>query len=355
MTSRIRTEVPVRRLLAALAVLVLAGCAADAVTPSRAAVVNGVAIPVRSLRTEVDAVRREAGAQGLSRADLDGGRLTRLVLEQRIATELILSGARHEGVEVGEGEVDQRLVQLQAEAQASGVPFAEFLRQRNLLESTVRSQLRTDLAARRVAEHLVPGRPDAELRAELERDRDRFLQLEVRHVLVADEATARRVRTELERTGDWDRIARERSADLATRDRGGSIGVVSRGRTIPEFERAAFALAAQGGCRGRTGACQSPLSQPVRTQLGWHVLQVTAVRLPSLQEVRSQLEGSELDQRRQQAFLDWYRELAAGAEIRVNPRFGRWDRDQRHIVDAETPLRTEPPPPAAAPGSAPQP
>src|SRR4030095_13688869 len=45
----------------------------------------------------------EAGAQGLSRADLDGGRLTRLVLEQRIATELILSGARHEGGEGGEG------------------------------------------------------------------------------------------------------------------------------------------------------------------------------------------------------------------------------------------------------------
>jgi parvulin-like peptidyl-prolyl isomerase len=339
----------VRRLLAALAILVLGGCAADAVTPSRAAVVNGVPISVRSLRAEVEAVRAEADAQGVSRAELDGGRLTRLVLEQRIAAELIAAGARQEGVQVSDADIDQRLLALRAEAQASGAEFSAFLRQRNLLESTVRSQLRTDLLARRVAERLVPGQSDAELQAMLERDRDRFLQVAVRHVLVADQATAARARAELERTRDWATVARERSTDQATKDRGGSVGVVSRGRTIPEFEQAAFELAGQGGCRGRTGACESPLSQPVRTLLGWHVLQVTAVRLPSLEEVRAQLESAELGQRRQQAFTAWYRELAAGAEIRVNPRFGRWDRDQRHIVDRAGPLRP-PEPPTTVPG-----
>ena len=73
-------------------------------------------------------------------------------------------------------------------------------------------------------------------------------------------------------------LARAVSDDLANKDQGGDLGWVRRGATVPAFERAAFALTKT-----------QPLSSLVRTQFGYHLIQLVERRegkVPPLEDVR---------------------------------------------------------------------
>ena len=62
---------------------------------------------------------------------------------------------------------------------------------------------------------------------------------------------------------DFAQLAREHSQDETNAGNGGDLGLFGRGRMVPEFENAAFALAA------------GEISDPVRSPFGFHVIQVT--------------------------------------------------------------------------------
>jgi peptidyl-prolyl cis-trans isomerase C len=69
------------------------------------------------------------------------------------------------------------------------------------------------------------------------------------------------MRTSINAGADFASVARTGSED-ASASEGGDLGYFSRGRMLPEFEAAAFALA--------PGA----VSEPVRTAVGWHLIYV---------------------------------------------------------------------------------
>jgi parvulin-like peptidyl-prolyl isomerase len=67
------------------------------------------------------------------------------------------------------------------------------------------------------------------------------------------------VREKLEKGADFTELVREESDDAGN---DGNLGEFGRGRMVPEFEKAAFSM--------KSGE----LSEPVRTQFGWHLIQV---------------------------------------------------------------------------------
>ena len=75
------------------------------------------------------------------------------------------------------------------------------------------------------------------------------------------QALAGELRARLAAAGaDFEAIARETSED-GSRERGGDMGWLGRGRLAPAYENAAFALA--------VGA----VSEPIETEFGFHVIQ----------------------------------------------------------------------------------
>jgi parvulin-like peptidyl-prolyl isomerase len=328
----------VRRLLPVLclAVVVAAGCSSFGVRNADAATVNGVGIPTERLSemTKAQLGQRQQG-QGAQGQDIEGA--TRQALEGLIQFQLVLDGARKAGVTIDEGAVDARIEQLKQQLAAQGQNYEQILQQRQIPESIIRDQQRVQLAVDLVAVKLVPYSPDAVLRKALDKRKDDFLQLHVRHVLVKDKATAEAARRELVASGDWSGVAKRLSIDPQSKDKSGDLGFNARGATVKPFEEAEFELAGQGDCKGRTqGSCTSPISQPVKTQFGYHVIQVIGVRLPPLDnELRSKLEPTVKD-RRQQAVQRWFDEQVKQAEVTVNPRFGRWDAENGKVVDRET-------------------
>lgn len=105
-------------------------------------------------------------------------------------------------------------------------------------------------------------------------------EIHARHILVKTEEEARDVIRRLQEGADFAELARETSTDPAAAQ-GGDLGYVGRGRLVPAFEEAAFAL--QPG---------EFTKEPVQTQFGWHVIKLEEKRMsspPPLEQVNEQI------------------------------------------------------------------
>jgi foldase protein PrsA len=333
--------------IAAVTAVGLAGCASsDQVGSDQAALVNGTAISLDRLERASKALEASQAGSGQS---VDAGAASRQALQSLIQQQIVIDGAKNEGIEVSDADVDGQIKQYEQQAASNNQKLDDVLQQQGITRDDLRERARVDLAVQRLGDKLVPGKSDAELANEVKARRGEFLQVQARHVLVKDEATAKKVRGDLERDGDWATVAKQ-SQDPGSKDKGGELGYISKGQTVPEFDKTLYELAEQGNCKGANGACQSPISQPVKSQFGWHVLQVTGVRLPEAGQLRQQLEGQDLVQKRQTALQDWYKELLGSAKVSINPRFGQWNSTDGTVVDRDTA-----PKPAPTPGATPNP
>ena len=83
-----------------------------------------------------------------------------------------------------------------------------------------------------------------------------------RHILVATEPEAKLILTKLSEGQDWTTLAAKFSTDTSNNTNGGDLGWFGRGQMVQEFENAAYAL--------KIGE----ISQPVKTEFGYHIIQV---------------------------------------------------------------------------------
>jgi peptidyl-prolyl cis-trans isomerase D len=135
---------------------------------------------------------------------------------------------------------------------------------------------------------------DAQLKQAYDSQRDRFRtpdRVNVRHILVmtqgkpdADKpklkAKAEDLLKQIKSGGDFAELAKKNSDDTTSAVKGGDLGWVVKGQTVPEFERTAFSLKPK------------ELSGIVETTYGYHILQAMErqeARVQPFEEVKGQL------------------------------------------------------------------
>jgi len=142
--------------------------------------------------------------------------------------------------------------------------------------------------------------PDAALRTEYDAIKSQMgdKEYKVRHILLEKEDDAKEVIVELQKGGSFEKLA-ERSKDAGSKGKGGDLDWNAPGNFVKPFSEAMVKLP-----KGKF------TPQPVQTQFGWHVIEVTDIReakIPSFDEVRPQLQ-----QRLQAQNLDnYFKELRA--------------------------------------------
>ena len=143
--------------------------------------------------------------------------------------------------------------------------------------------------------------PDAEIRKEYDTIKSQLgdKEYKVAHILVEKEDEAKEVVAELQKGGKFADIAKARSKDPGSKDRGGDLDWNAPANFVKPFSDA-MVKAEKGKFT----------PQPVQTQFGWHVLLVEDVRdakVPGYDEVKPQL-----SQRMQAQHLDrYFRDLRA--------------------------------------------
>lgn len=115
-------------------------------------------------------------------------------------------------------------------------------------------------------------------------------EVSARHILVETEDEAKKILADLKKGADFVAIAKEKSKDPGSKENGGDLGFFSKEQMVPEFAEAAFKLN------------KGQLSEPVKSQFGWHVIRVDDKRKkqpPEFDKVKDQIQT--FVQRRAQA------------------------------------------------------
>jgi peptidyl-prolyl cis-trans isomerase C len=126
-------------------------------------------------------------------------------------------------------------------------------------------QARNRVLSSSYARYLVSqGVTEERVRAIYNKDKDAKtgpVEVRARHILVQTEAEARSIIMALKKGGDFVALAKTKSTGPSGA-RGGDLGYFKKGAMVPAFSAAAFSLK------------PGEISDPVKTQFGWHVIKV---------------------------------------------------------------------------------
>ena len=138
---------------------------------------------------------------------------------------------------------------------------------------------------------------EAAARAYYDEHKSEYMQVKARHILIrgkgsavplkkdakelTDEealAKAKEVRKKIVDGGDFAAIAKAESDDAGSGANGGDLGTFGHGRMVPAFEQTAFTIPV------------GEISEPVKSQFGYHIIKVESRQEKTFQEVRPEIE-----------------------------------------------------------------
>jgi parvulin-like peptidyl-prolyl isomerase len=246
-----------------------------------AAMVNGDSITLTAFERE-----RARRAYGMTVEPATAAAFDAVVLQSLIDQLLIAQAAAREGLVVTDAEIDAELAVQSELAAANGQTLEEIVEMQLYSMDEYRDAQRQMLLAQKTSQVVINVSPFA-------------AQVHSRHILVADEATARDLLVQLDQGADFAALAAEYSLDGSTAPTGGDLDWVSRGDLLqPEVEDVVFSL--QPGQR---------TTEPVRSSLGYHIIEV-------LDRVEDRpLSQAALAQKKQAAFMAWLENERANAVI----------------------------------------
>lgn len=219
--------------------------------------VNGQAVS----QARVDAMVQQLQQQGQQ----DSPQLRAMVRDQLVLTELLRQEAQKKGLD--------KSAEYKSEMDAYAA--------RLLANFYVRDWMRANPVS------------DAQLRAEYDKLVAQLARKEysARHILVENEADARKILEDLKKGKAFTAIAKEVSKDTGSKDKGGELGWAPAEAYVKEFSEALTKLTP-----GQVTA------NPVKTQFGWHIIQLVDARTqqgPSFDELKpllaQRIQGAQLD------------------------------------------------------------
>ncbi|MDH4286952.1 MAG: peptidyl-prolyl cis-trans isomerase [Gallionella sp.] len=256
---------------AALAILSTLAVTSAFAEEKSAALVNGVSIPQARLDLRVKA----ATAQGQA----DSPELRKAVREDMINLEVL----------------SQEAVKLGLDKNSEVIQQTEIARQSVLAGAFVQDHSKKNP----ISDDNLKQEYD-KLKANLGKN-----EYNARHILVDTEAEAKAIIAQLDKgkKGTFEKLAKEKSKDSGSAERGGSLNWAVPNNFVAPFANALTSL--------KKGAYTK---EPVQTQFGWHVIKLDDVRdlnVPPFDDVKSQIQ----QRLQQQSIQELINDLRSKAKI----------------------------------------
>jgi peptidyl-prolyl cis-trans isomerase C len=128
-------------------------------------------------------------------------------------------------------------------------------------------------------------------------------------VVVEKEKQAKAIAARVKKGEDFSKVAKELSEDPSAKENSGDLNFFAKEQMVPEFSNAAF------------GMKKDEISEPVRSQFGYHVIKLTDRKAPenvTLEQAKPQLLGFLKQQKTQQEMQKLIGEIRKSAKVQIN-------------------------------------
>ena len=212
------------------------------------------------------------------------------------------------GVEVTDQEIETELDKLKQQYfQGDEQKYSAELAKQGLTDEDVRNELRTRVLTNKIFEAVTKKVTvsDADIKAYYEKNPTQYQQpasREVRHILVKTEALAQKLHDQIQGGADFAKLAQKYTQDQASKADGGKF-TAFKGRTVEPFDEFVFSA--------KTG----DLSDPIKTEFGWHIIEVLSAVKPAtttpLDQVKDSIKTTVLQTKQNAAMKAWIAALPA--------------------------------------------
>ena len=190
--------------------------------------------------------------------------------------------------------------------------YESTLQQNGITEDGLRELIKKSATINAVEEEVLKGITvnDDEVQAYYNANKDTKFVVgagaNVAHILVADEETAKSLKSKLDAGADFATLAKENSIDPGSKNNGGEIGFVPYNSTelVAEF------------MDGFKNLKEGKVSEPVKSQFGYHLIKVTGINtsgIISYDEVKDKIKVALLHEKQSSTFnskiAEWKTEL----------------------------------------------
>lgn len=256
--------------------------------------------------------------------------LQRQMLEKLIVESLQLQMGERAAIKVTDQQLEQAINGIAAQNRLDVAGFQRELARQGIPYAMFRENIRRQIIIQQVQQGVVIKRIEIS-----EQDVDNFLKSEegrmlaiqaanekpvqqshARHILIKpsairndeeSEALLKKLAAAVQKGGDFAALAKKYSEDPGSALKGGDLGWSSPGQMVPEFEQVV------------DNTAPGEVSQPFRTQFGWHIVQVLERREQDMTEEILRKQAQMILRKRQ--FQDelprWLKELRDKAYVQI--------------------------------------
>jgi foldase protein PrsA len=314
MSSRIRRNVSLL-LLALIAVLAIAACGGDGGSDSAEVPDGAIAVVgdktvtkeefdalVEQQKKSAESQKQDFPAAGTPEYEALKATVVKGLVEQK---EWELEGESM-GIKVTDEEIETELDKLKQQFfNGDQEKYEAELAKQGLTDAQVRDELRTRVLTNKIYEAVTKNVTvtDADIKAYYDKNPSQYQQpasREVRHILVKSEAKAQELHDQIQSGADFAKLAKKYTQDETSKADGGKL-TAFKGRTVEPFDKFVFSA--------KTGE----LSDPIKTEFGWHIIEVlSAIKPPTttpLDQVKDSIKTTVLQTKQNAAMKAWIANL----------------------------------------------
>lgn len=225
------------------------------------------------------------------------------VLESMINDQVILWQARKNNITLDDEEFNETIRQLE-QYHGGRDALETYLKQQGFDRQSFEAQVKDQLIINKFREKLTSNVKvtEAEVKKYYDENKGMFElpspEIRASHILVDTEEEAREILGKIRDGADFEELAKKYSKDPGSKDLGGDLGYFSKGKMVPEFEKAAFALK------------PGEVSDIVKSEYGYHIIKVTGERTSlsfddAKEYIKSNLENTKKDEEFAKHLEEW--------------------------------------------------
>jgi foldase protein PrsA len=229
------------------------------------------------------------------------------IVDAMITTQLISIEADKANVSVSDADIEAELDEIKKDF-ATEEEFEAALKQYNLTLDALKKQMNTQVQIEKIFKTKI--NPDeATLKKYFEDNQAAFgtpEQVRASHILLGTKEEAEEVLAQLNNGGDFVTLAKEKSTDPGSKDKGGDLDYFGRGVMHAEFEEATFAL----NVGETSGVVESPS--------GFHIIRLVdkkAATTPTFEESKKLVEDRYMDEQLQTEVPAWIEKVKKDANV----------------------------------------